>query len=496
VTPSPAADLSTDHADPHTDPDTDPGTDLDAGLLSPVRAGTPVEAAVSDRAWLQAMLDAEAALARAQARTGTMPASAAAAITDAARAGLLDLRALACAARETANPVVGLVGALTGVVAERDPGAAEYVHRGSTSQDVFDTGAMLVCDRALRLVHADLLRTARALARLAAEHRDTLMAGRTLTLHAVPTTFGLKAAGWRRGVLDAAERVERLLDGGLPVSLGGAAGTLAGYLEYAALDGAGADDESAAGAGPADPGAYAARLTAAYADETGLAPATLPWHVLRTPVADVAAATAVVAGALGKIAVDVQSLGRTEVAEVAEPAVAGRGGSSAMPHKRNPVLATLVRSASLQVPALAAAVTQCMVTEDERSAGAWHAEWHLLRECLRLAGGAAHTAAELAEGLQVRPDRMRANLRTTENLVTSERVAAVLAPLLGKAPAKRLLTDAAAESERTDRPLAAILAAVPAIAEHFDEPALAVLLDPASYTGAAGALVDRALAES
>lgn len=469
---------------PPPSPDAAPDADPDAGLLSPVRAGTPVEAAVSDRAWLQAMLDAEAALARAQARTGTMPASAAAAITAAARADLLDLRALACAARETANPVVGLVKALSGVVAERDPAAAEYVHRGSTSQDVFDTGAMLVCDRALRLVRADLLRTARALEGLAAEHRDTLMAGRTLTLHAVPTTFGLKAAGWRALALDAAERVGRVLDGGLPVSLGGAAGTLAGYLEYAALD----------GAGTADSGAYAERLTGAFADETGLAPAVLPWHVLRAPVADVAAATAFVAGALGKIAVDVQSLGRTEVGEVAEPAVAGRGGSSAMPHKRNPVLATLVRSASLQVPALAAAVTQCLVTEDERSAGAWHAEWHLLRECLRLAGGAAHTAAELAEGLQVRPDRMRANMRLTEHLVTSERVAAVLAPLLGKARAKQLLTDAAAESERTGRGLPAILAAVPAIAEHFDEPALAALLDPASYTGAAGALVDRALA--
>ncbi|WBB59255.1 lyase family protein [Streptomyces sp. WMMC500] len=483
MTPSPDAgtDTGTD-----TDTDAKADADLDAGLLSPVRAGTPVEAAVSDRAWLQAMLDAEAALARAQARTGTVPESVAAAITAAGRAELLDLRALARAARETANPVVGLVKALTGVVAARDPAAAEYVHRGSTSQDVFDTGAMLVCDRALRLVHADLLRTARALAGLAAEHRDTLMAGRTLTLHAVPTTFGLKAAGWRALVVDAAERVGRVLDGGLPVSLGGAAGTLAGYLEYAALDGAGTGDS----------GAYVERLTAAFADETGLAPATLPWHVLRTPVADVAAVTAVVAGALGKIAVDVQGLGRTEVGEVAEPAVAGRGGSSAMPHKRNPVLATLIRSASLQVPALAAAVTQCMVTEDERSAGAWHAEWHLLRECLRLAGGAAHTAVELAEGLQVRPERMRANMRLTENLVTSERLAAVLAPRLGKARAKQLLTEAAAESERTGRGLPAILAAVPAIAEHFDERALTALLDPASYTGAAGALVDRALADS
>lgn len=459
--------------------------DLDAGLLSPVRAGTPVEEAVSDRAWLQAMLDAEAALARAQARTGTIPSSASAAITAAARADQLDLRALACAARETANPVVGLVQALTRAVAEDNPEAAEYVHRGSTSQDVLDTGAMLVCSRVLRIVQTDLRRTAQALERLSAQHRDTLMAGRTLTLHAVPITFGLKTAGWRQLVLNASERVDRVLDGGLPISLGGAAGTLAGYVEYAALDGRGERPSS---------GEYLDRLTAAFAEETGLARTVLPWHALRTPVVDVASVLAFVTGTLGKIAVDVQSLGRTEVEEVREPVVADRGGSSAMPHKRNPVLATLVRSASLQVPALASALTQCMVTEDERSAGAWHAEWHLLRECLRLAGGAAHTAVELAEGLEVRPDRMRANLKTTESMITSERVAAVLAPLIGKGEAKRLLTEAIAEAESTGRSLSRILAGIPAVAIHLDERTLTGLLDPASYTGAAGLLVDRALA--
>lgn len=189
-----------------------PPPDLDAGLLAPVRAGTPVEPVVGDTAWLQAMLDAEAALARAQARCGTVPAAAAAAITAAARAERLDLVPLARAARETANPVVGMIKALTEVVAEDAPEAVEYVHRGSTSQDILDTGAMLVARRALRIVIGDLRTAAAALTTLAAEHRDTVMAGRTLALHAVPTTFGLKAAGWRQLVLESALRLEQVAD--------------------------------------------------------------------------------------------------------------------------------------------------------------------------------------------------------------------------------------------------------------------------------------------
>ncbi|WP_405557960.1 lyase family protein [Streptomyces sp. NBC_01171] len=457
---------------------------LDVGLLSPVRAGVPVEEATGDLAWLQAMLDAEAALARAQARLGAVPASAAAVITEAADARRLDARALALAARETANPVVGLVRAFTGVVAAADPAAAEYVHRGSTSQDILDTGTMLVAARALRLTVADLRATAEELARLAGEHRDTVMAGRTLALHAVPTTFGLKAAGWRSLVLDSADRLGRVLDHGLPVALGGAAGTLAGYLEYARLDGAtGADDA----------GGYLDALIAAYADETGLARPVLPWHALRTPVADLGAALAHTAAALGKIAVDVQVLARTEVGEAAEPAPAGRGASSAMPHKRNPVLATLIRSAALQVPVLAAGLTQCLTTEDERSAGAWHAEWPLLREALRLTGGAAHTALDLARGLTVHTDRMRANLDLTGGQIVSERVAAVLAPRLGKAEARRLLSEASRRAAAEGVPLGEVLSALPELAGVLDGPELVELLDPARYTGAAGALVDRAL---
>ncbi|WP_051796206.1 3-carboxy-cis,cis-muconate cycloisomerase [Streptomyces sp. NRRL S-87] len=454
----------------------------DTGLLSPVRAGTPVEAAVADDAWVQAMLDAEAALARAQARCGTVPPAAAAAITAAARASDFDTRALALASRETANPVVGLVAALTARVAARSPEAAEYVHRGSTSQDVFDTGAMLVATRALRLIVADLRAVAEALAVLAAEHRDTVMAGRTLALHAVPTTFGLKAAGWRQLVLESAERLERLARGGLPVSLGGAAGTLAGYLQYAGDD--------------ADPAAVLADLVAAFADETGLAAPVLPWHALRTPVADLGAALAHTAGALGKIAADVLVLARTEIGEVAEPAVAGRGASSAMPHKRNPVLSTLIRSAALQVPALAAVLAQCLPHEDERSAGVWHAEWQPLREALRLTGGAAHTAVELVRGLTVCPERMAGNLAATGGQLVSERVSAVLAPRLGKAAAKELLTRASLRAAETARPLAAVLAESEALRGVLTPAELTGLLDPAGYTGTAGPLVDRALAGS
>jgi 3-carboxy-cis,cis-muconate cycloisomerase len=368
-------------------------------------------------------------------------------------------------------------------VAAADPAAAEYVHRGSTSQDVFDTGAMLVAARAIDLIRADLQSVAASLARLAAAHRDTVTAGRTLALHAVPTTFGLKAAGWRELVLAADERLARVRREGLPVSLGGAAGTLAGYLEFARVD----------NPSDAEPETYHARLAEAFADETGLACPRLPWHTLRTPMADLAAVMAFTSGALGKMAVDVQILTRTEVREVTEPAVAGRGSSSAMPHKRNPVLATMIRSAALQVPVLSAGLTQSLLSEDERSGGGWQSEWVLLRECLRLAGGAAHTAVELAAGLEVDADRMRANVDLTGGQIVSERIAALLAPRLGKAAAKRLLSDASDAARKTDRLLGEVLLEAPELSGVFSPEELRGLCAPDNYTGAAGALVDTAL---
>ncbi|MFC6885643.1 MULTISPECIES: 3-carboxy-cis,cis-muconate cycloisomerase [Actinomadura] len=366
-----------DAADPADGPA--PADAADVGLLSPVRAGTAAAAATGDAAWLQAMLDAEAALARAQARLGIVPDDAARAITGAARADRFDLAGLARRARGAGNPVVPLVADLRGLAGA----AGEHVHRGATSQDIVDTGAMLVAARTRRAALAPLDRALDALAGLAAEHRDTPMAGRTLGRQAMPTTFGAKAAGWLVGLLDARAALAAVA---LPVQLGGAAGTLDAYGDRA-LD-----------------------LVAAYAAETGLAQPALPWHTRRTPVAALGSALALVAGALGRIASDVVVLAQSEVDEVAEPAAPGRGGSSAMPHKRNPALAAMIRSAALQVPAYAQVLLAAQAAPYERPAGEWHAEWQPLRECLRLTGGAAETAAELLDGLEVRPARMRAHL--------------------------------------------------------------------------------------
>ena len=454
---------------------------VDAGLFSPVWAGTEVETLTSDQAFLQAMLDAEAALARAQAQIGLVPPAAASIITDVAQASNVSLVAIARAARDGANPVVPLVPALIAAVKAVDPAAAEHVHKGSTSQDILDTGLMLLSARALRVLLRDLEATAAALARLAAAHRGTPAVGRTLTQHAVPLTFGLKAAGWYSLVSVAADRVRTLI-GALPVSLGGAAGTLAGYVEHARLH-----DPSI------NPAAFADELLAAFAAETGLAEQTIPWHTLRVPFADLGATLALVTGALGKFALDVQGLSRTEVAEVVEPAATGRGASSTMPHKRNPVLATMILSAGLQAPAQAAILAQCLIAEDERPAGAWHAEWAPLQSCLRLAGGAASTAAELADGLLVFPDRLRENLDLTGSLVVSERVAAVLADALGKAEAKTVIGAASADAAMSGRPLAAVLKDHPEVSRHLTAAEIDALLDPLGYLGVASHLVDRAL---
>ncbi|MGC0398939.1 3-carboxy-cis,cis-muconate cycloisomerase [Streptomyces sp. SAI-126] len=436
--------------------------DPDTGLLAPGWAGSPAAAATADGAYLQALLDAEAALTRAQAALGLAPAEAATAVTEAAHADRFDVRSLAERARGGGNPVIPLVADLTRAVGEE---YGPYVHRGATSQDVLDTATMLVAARTLDLVLPDLDRVQRALALLAAEHRDTAMPGRTLTQHAVPTTFGLKAAGWRSLVLDARDRVTAVRDS-LPVQLGGAAGTLAAFTVY------GAEDTRA--------------LTDAFAAELGLRAPLLPWHTLRTPVADLAGCLAFASGALGKIAADVLVLGRTEIAELTE---GSGGGSSAMPHKANPVRSTLVAAAARRAPQLAATLYGSLAAEDERPAGAWHAEWEPLRDLLRLTGGAARDTAELTEGLRVHAEVMREHLGLTHGLIVSERLSAELASLLGRPRAKELLTDLAKRTYTEGRSLAELLSQEPELKDvDLDEPT-----DPVRYTGSAGALTDRAL---
>ncbi len=339
---------------------------------------------------------------------------------------------------------------------------------------------MLLSRRALRVIGADLDRTAAALARLAARHRDTPAVGRTLSQHAVPTTFGLRAAGWYELAATAAGRV-RALAATLPVSLGGAAGTLAGYIEQARLRSVLADD----------PSSFADGLVAAYAAETGLAEQVLPWHTLRVPVADLGATMALVTGALGKFAVDVLGMARTEVGEVAEPAGEGRGGSSAMPQKRNPVLATLIRvggAAGAGPGRGAGAVDAGRGRAAGRALARRVAAAAGLPAAGRRGGGDRGRAGRGAGGVpgpaagQPRADRQRGPLRAAGG---------------GARPAGRpreVLARASAEAERTGASLAAVLAARrPEVA--LTEAELARLLDPLRYLGAAGHLVDRALAD-
>ncbi|WP_327580515.1 lyase family protein [Nonomuraea sp. NBC_00507] len=412
-----------------------PGADL--GLLSPMR-GAAEE--TGDVAFLQAMLDAEAALVRAQAVLGLVPREAAEAVAACARVTAFDLPGLVERARSGGNPVIPLVVDLREAA---EPFGA-YVHRGATSQDIVDTAIMLVAYRTLGAVLADLDRVVAALGRLAAGHRDTLMAARTLTQQAVPTTFGLKAAGWRLLAADARTRL-RAARAALPAQLGGAAGTLAAFhptrgtaapagpppnsatdawaTDRGVAGGGATGGGTAAGAGGSATGGGGAAagdagllLVARFAAEVGLAEPRLPWHVLRTPVADLAGALAFTAGALGKMAADVLVLSRTEIGEVSEGV---GGGSSSMPHKHNPVRSTMIAAAARQLPSLAAVLYGSLAAEDERPSGAWHAEWQPLREALRLVAGAARDAAELVADLRVHPDRMRANL-TLSNVPESD----------------------------------------------------------------------------
>ncbi|MER5443245.1 3-carboxy-cis,cis-muconate cycloisomerase [Streptomyces sp. NPDC002790] len=434
-------------------------------LFDPGSEGAPTERTTSEEAFLQALLDAEAGLTRAQCSLGLAPSGAGEAVTAAAVAERFDVRDLARRARGGGNPVIPLVADLTSSVpAEHSP----YVHRGATSQDILDSALMLVAARTLDVLLDELADAEGVLAGLAREHRDTVMPGRTLTQHAVPTTFGLKAAGWRSLVLDARDRV-RGVRVALPVQLGGAAGTLAAFGAY----------------GAGDPVA----LVAAYARELGLVEADLPWHVLRTPVADLAGVLAFTAGALGKIAADVLVLSRTEIGELAEGT---GGGSSAMPHKANPVRSTLVAAAARRVPALAATLYASMSAEDERPAGAWHAEWTTVRELLRVVGGAARDVSELVSGLVVRVDVMHAHLAATGGAIVSERLSVELGGVLGRGAAKELLASASRRARSEGRSLADVLATESSLKETGVN--VSELTDPSRYVGAAGMLVDRALA--
>jgi 3-carboxy-cis,cis-muconate cycloisomerase len=438
-------------------------------LFGPIFVPDGFREAVSGRAWLRAMLDAEGALAVAEARVGLIPADAAEVITECCDASRFDPGEIGQAARASGNPVPPLVRALTQRVSEASEEAARYVHKGGTSQDITDTAAMLVARRALDLILAELDGTAAACARLAREHRGTLMAGRTLLQQALPTTFGLKAAGWLVAVLEAKQRLLEVRSSKLTAQLGGAAGTLASL------------------------GSSGISVLGEFARELDLAEPAVPWHTDRTRIAEVGGALSLAAGVLGKIALDVILMAQTEVGEVAEPAGEGRGGSSTLPHKRNPVLSVTAAANVRRVQDLSRTLAGAMVQEHERAAGAWHAEWEALSDALALTGGAAAAMREATEGLEVDPGKMRKNLDETNGLLLAENVTTVAAERLGRLKAHDLVKAACHRALEEGKPLREELLEDTEIGRLLPEEEIDAALDPAGYLGSAEEFVDRAL---
>jgi 3-carboxy-cis,cis-muconate cycloisomerase len=419
-----------------------PSDDLFGVLFVP----DPVRNAVSGRAWVQAMLDTERAYAAAVARARVIPGEAAERIAAACDAERFRVEEIAVEGRRVANPAEPLVRALREEVGADD---AQYVHWGAASQDVVDTAAMLVARRALDLILAELDAVASRCAALAEAHRGTIVAARTLLQQAVPTTFGLKAASWLVGVVEARRALAGVRRDRLAVQLGGAGGTLA------ALGERGGD------------------VMRFFAEELDLAEPVIPWHAVRGRVAELGAALDLASGACAKIALDVTLLAQTEVAEVS---TGDDGRSSTMPQKRNPASALLALACARHVRAQTSILTASVVQEHERAVGAWQAEWEALSGALAFAGGGVAGTRSTLEGLRVDEERMRGNLGEA---ALSERAAFLLAGQVGLPQAQQAVSSAPSVRD--------------VLAEHLSPEEVESALDPAGYLGSAGVFVDRAL---
>jgi len=439
-------------------------------LLGPLFAPDEVRAAFSDRACLQGMLDFEAALARAEARVGVIPRKAATVIAACCKAERIDAEALARAAPNGGNLAIPLVKQLTALVGKQNAEAARFVHWGATSQDVIDTGMVLQLRAVLPLIEADLKRLSDALAALAKKHRNTPQVGRTWLQQALPVTFGLKAAGWLDGIERHRARLREIKPRLLVLQFGGAAGTLAAL------------------------GPKGLKVAEALAKELKLGLPEMPWHGQRDRFAEAATVFGLIVGSLGKMARDVSLLMQTEIGEALEPAGEGRGGSSTMPHKRNPVACAAVLAAASRAPGLVATMLGAMAPEHERGLGGWQAEWVALPELATLAGGAARTMAETMAGLESDTGRMAENLGRTRGLILAEAVQMALGSKIGRSVAHGLIEKASRRSVAEGRKLGEILAADKEVTRHLKPAEIERLLDPKHYLGQAAAMVDRVLA--
>jgi 3-carboxy-cis,cis-muconate cycloisomerase len=429
-----------------------------------------MRAVCDDAAYLQHMLDFEAALARAEAATGVIPATATAPIERACHAASFDLVALAEAATRSGNLAIPLVKALTANVAKADPDAARYVHWGATSQDVIDTAGMLTLHAAIDALLVDLDRAVAGFSRLARQHHDTAVVARTWLQHALPMPFGLKLAEYAAALHRSRGRLKRLRRETLALQFGGAAGTLAALGDKGWL--------------------VAERL----ARELNLPLPDAPWHTHRDRIAEAASVLAIITGTCGKIARDVSLMMQTDVAEAFEPSGEGRGGSSTMPHKRNPVAAATALAAATMAPNLAATIFAAQVQDHERSAGPWHAEWPTLPMLLLVTSGALAATVDIAEGLEVDVARMRVNLNATGGLIMAEAVAMALAEQIGKSEAHHLVEAASKKAVAEKKHLREVLTMDPKVTAHLSADKLEKLFEPMAYQGVSQTLIDRLLA--
>lgn len=439
-------------------------------LLAPMLSSAAMRAVCDDDATLQNMLDFEAALARAEAACGVIPSAAAGPIGAACRAESFDQAALAEAATRSGNLAIPLVKALTANVARADTEAARYVHWGATSQDVIDSATMLSLRGGIDALLADLDRAVTGFARLARTHRDTAVVARTWLQHALPMPFGLKLAEYAAALNRSRQRLRRLRRETLALQFGGAAGTLAAL------------------------GDHGLAVAEQLAKELDLPLPEAPWHTHRDRIAEAASVFAILSGSCGKIARDVSLMMQTDVGEAFEPAGAGRGGSSTMPHKRNPVAAASALGAATMAPNLAATIFAAQVQDHERSAGPWHAEWPTLPTLMLVTSGALAAIVDLAEGLEVDAARMRSNLEATGGLIMAEAVTFALAEKLGKSEAHHLIEAASKQAVAGKKHLRDVLAADANITAQLDAATIAKLFEPMAYQGAAQALIDRLLA--
>lgn len=421
----------------------------------------------SDQQILQAMLDFEAALARAEAREGVIPADAAEAISRAAVAANFDAASLPSQAQRAGTPAIPLAKALTERVRAADPIAARFVHWGATSQDVTDTALVLLLKRARTILAVGHQRLIAALSAQARQHEHTVMLGRTLLQPAPPVTFGLKAAGWYAAVKRGWSRIDTRFAEAEALQFGGASGTLAALGDR----------------GDAVGRALASELEVNYPDA--------PWHTHRDSLAALLAACSVQCGSLGKMARDIALLMQSEIAEAAEPAGQGRGGSTTMPQKRNPIACSLALASANRVPGLLASFLSTMVEEHERGVGGWHAEWPIITSIVQALGLAVDSMAEAAEGLNVDPAKMRANIDSTRGTICAERVMMLLGTELGRDVAHRLLAEAARKTEAENRRFVDVLAEMPEVTRLIAPATLGTLDAPEDYLGMAAVFQKR-----